>query len=106
MDFGLHTPKASSASCSVVADRRASFAKSSSATPVSILASILAKVTRDSIMQNYDKEYPQYGFSQHKGYATRAHLNAIEQFGFCAIHRRTFHPKRFLNSQLWSFRED
>ncbi len=69
-------------------------------------ASILAKVTRDSIMQNYDKEYPQYGFSRHKGYATKAHLDAIEQFGFCSIHRRTFHPKRFLGSQLWIFRED
>ncbi len=69
-------------------------------------ASILAKVTRDRIMRNYDKEYPQYGFSRHKGYATKAHLNAIEQFGFCSIHRRTFHPKRFLNSQMLIFRED
>lgn len=66
-------------------------------------ASILAKVTRDRIMQDYDKEYPHYGFSQHKGYATRTHLNAIEQFGFCSIHRRSFHPKRFFDTQLLLF---
>lgn len=66
-------------------------------------ASILAKVTRDRIMRDYDKEYPQYGFSAHKGYATQAHLNAIEQFGFCSIHRRSFHPKRIMDSQLWLF---
>jgi len=68
-------------------------------------ASILAKVTRDRIMRGYDKEYPQYGFSRHKGYATAAHLDAIEQFGFCSIHRRSFHPKRFMNSQLWLFED-
>ncbi len=69
-------------------------------------ASIIAKVTRDRIMQNYDKDYPQYGFSQHKGYATRLHLDAIEQFGFCSIHRRSFHPKRFSDLQLRLFEND
>lgn len=58
-------------------------------------ASILAKVTRDRIMCEYDKEYPQYRFSEHKGYCTPAHLDAIEKYGYCAIHRRSFHPKRF-----------
>jgi len=58
-------------------------------------ASILAKVTRDRIMREYDNEYPQYGFASHKGYATRDHLDAIEEFGYCPIHRRSFHPKRF-----------
>lgn len=58
-------------------------------------ASILAKVTRDRIMREYDCEFPQYGFAGHKGYATRNHLDAIEEFGYCPIHRRSFHPKRF-----------
>ncbi len=58
-------------------------------------ASILAKVTRDRIMREYDQEFPQYGFANHKGYATREHLDAIEEFGYCPIHRRSFHPKRF-----------
>ena len=58
-------------------------------------ASILAKVTRDRIMREYDSEFPQYGFASHKGYATRDHLDAIEEFGYCPIHRRSFHPKRF-----------
>ncbi|MCG8605986.1 ribonuclease HII, partial [bacterium] len=58
-------------------------------------ASILAKVTRDRIMSKYDQKFPNYGFAQHKGYATRAHLDAIEEYGFCEIHRRSFHPKRF-----------
>lgn len=66
-------------------------------------ASILAKVTRDRIMADYDRQFPHYGFSQHKGYATPAHLDAIEQFGFCSIHRRSFHPKRFMDSQLSLF---
>ena len=58
-------------------------------------ASILAKVTRDRMMREYDEEFPQYGFANHKGYATREHLDAIEEFGYCPIHRRSFHPKRF-----------
>ena len=58
-------------------------------------ASILAKVTRDRMMREYDQEFPQYGFANHKGYATREHLDAIEEFGYCPIHRRSFHPKRF-----------
>ena len=58
-------------------------------------ASILAKVTRDRMMREYDQQFPQYGFANHKGYATREHLDAIEEFGYCPIHRRSFHPKRF-----------
>jgi len=53
-------------------------------------ASIVAKVTRDRLMERYDEYYPQFGFSQHKGYPTRAHKAAIRKFGFCPIHRRTF----------------
>lgn len=53
-------------------------------------ASILAKVTRDHLMAEYDKLYPQYGFAKHKGYGTAAHIQAIREYGPCPIHRRTF----------------
>jgi len=53
-------------------------------------ASIVAKVTRDRLMERYDEDYPQFGFSRHKGYPTRAHKEAIRKFGCCPIHRRTF----------------
>lgn len=53
-------------------------------------ASIIAKVTRDRIMREWDKVYPQYGFAQHKGYGTSAHINAIKEFGPCPLHRRSF----------------
>ncbi len=53
-------------------------------------ASIVAKVTRDSIMDDYHELYPEYNFKKHKGYPTRDHLEAIKQFGPCPIHRRTF----------------
>lgn len=59
-------------------------------------ASIIAKVTRDMIMSYYDTLYPSYGFSKHKGYATFAHLRAIEKFGASPIHRRTFAPLKNL----------
>lgn len=53
-------------------------------------ASIIAKVTRDRLMLEYDKIYPQYGFAKNKGYGTAAHIDAIKQFGPCPIHRRSF----------------
>lgn len=53
-------------------------------------ASILAKVTRDRLMQDYGALYPEYGFQQHKGYGTAAHFAALEQYGPCPIHRRSF----------------
>jgi ribonuclease HII len=55
-------------------------------------ASIIAKVERDRIMDELDKHFPKYGFSHHKGYATPEHLAAIERYGPCAIHRRSFAP--------------
>ncbi len=55
-------------------------------------ASILAKVTRDRIMEELDAKYPQYGFKQHKGYATEQHLEAIQAHGPCPIHRKSFDP--------------
>lgn len=53
-------------------------------------ASVLAKVTRDRIMDGYHKLYPQYGFDQHKGYGTKLHRNLIHEHGPCPIHRKTF----------------
>ena len=53
-------------------------------------ASIIAKVTRDRLMETYHDAYPQYGFSRHKGYPTRDHREAIRAWGVCPIHRRSF----------------
>lgn len=53
-------------------------------------ASILAKVTRDHMMAEYDTLFPEYGFAKHKGYGTAVHIGAIKEFGPCPIHRRTF----------------
>ncbi|HRJ73463.1 MAG TPA: ribonuclease HII [Terrimicrobiaceae bacterium] len=55
-------------------------------------ASVIAKVTRDRIMDRHDAEYPQYGFSRHKGYGTREHLAALREHGPSPIHRRSFAP--------------
>ncbi len=56
-------------------------------------ASILAKVSRDRVMYDAAKQYPQYGFDKHKGYGTKAHCEAILKYGPCKIHRRTFLKK-------------
>lgn len=53
-------------------------------------ASILAKVTRDRLMEEYDAQYPQYGFAVHKGYGTKRHYAALTEFGPCEEHRQTF----------------
>lgn len=53
-------------------------------------ASILAKVTRDRVMKQWDEIYPQYGFAQHKGYGTAKHIQAIKEHGPCKIHRKSF----------------
>ena len=55
-------------------------------------ASIIAKVTRDNIMVEYDEKYPEYGLAGHKGYGTKAHREAIYKHGPCPIHRKTFQP--------------
>ena len=54
--------------------------------------SILAKVTRDHIMYELDKKYPQYGFAQNKGYPTKAHLEALQTYGVLDVHRRSYRP--------------
>lgn len=53
-------------------------------------ASIVAKVTRDRLMLQYDEQYPQYNFAKHKGYGTAEHIRLLKEFGPCPIHRRTF----------------
>ena len=58
-------------------------------------ASIIAKVTRDRIMREYDEVYPGYGFAGHKGYGTAKHIQAIKEYGICPLHRKTF-TKNFI----------
>lgn len=55
-------------------------------------ASILAKETRDRLMQDYHKQWPQYGFDRHKGYGTKLHLQALKLYGLTPLHRRSFRP--------------
>ena len=56
-------------------------------------ASIVAKVTRDRMLCEWDKQYPQYGFAKHKGYGTSQHIEAIKQYGICELHRKTYVKK-------------
>ena len=56
-------------------------------------ASIIAKVYRDGLMDEFAKQYPYYGFEQNKGYGTAAHIKGIKEYGLCPIHRRTFTKK-------------
>jgi ribonuclease HII len=65
-------------------------------------ASIIAKVTRDRIMDELDKKYPNYGFAKHAGYGTKMHMEAIKQFGPCPIHRQTFEPLKGMLKKLTS----
>ena len=61
-------------------------------------ASIIAKVTRDRIMKEYDSLYPEYGFARHKGYGSQEHIEALKKYGPCPIHRLTF-IKGILNDE-------
>ncbi|WP_366517288.1 ribonuclease HII [uncultured Helicobacter sp.] len=60
-------------------------------------ASILAKSAKDAEMLQWHEKYPQYDFAHNKGYGTKAHLNAIKKYGFCAIHRKSYHIKSLSN---------
>ena len=63
-------------------------------------ASIVAKVTRDRIMNELDEQYPEYGFAGHKGYGTKEHQNALARLGPCPIHRLSYEPvKKILNEK-------
>jgi len=66
-------------------------------------ASVLAKVTRDRLMREYESVYPGYGFAKHKGYPTPQHLAAINSLGACPIHRRSFSPFRPVERELELF---
>ena len=55
-------------------------------------ASIVAKVVRDRLMRYLDYQYPEYQFSKHKGYGTKAHMDALRQYGPCPVHRMSFAP--------------
>ena len=63
------------------------------------VASIIAKVTRDKMMEKYHKQYPLYGFDRHKGYGTKLHFEMLKKHGPCEIHRKTFKPVSSLISQ-------
>lgn len=63
-------------------------------------ASIIAKVTRDRLCEELDTLYPTYGFAQHKAYGTKAHLQALRQYGPCPAHRKTFAPVAVLQEEL------
>lgn len=65
-------------------------------------ASILAKTSRDRLMEEYEEVYPGYGFKDHKGYGTPAHLAALAKLGPCPIHRRSFAPMRIAQPDLFS----
>lgn len=65
-------------------------------------ASIVAKVTRDRLMERYDLDYPEYGFARHKGYPTRAHREAIRKHGCCPIHRRSFKGVEASDTEMFS----
>ncbi len=68
--------------------------------PAIAAASILAKTSRDRLMDDYDGRFPQYGFLRHKGYGTREHLVALDCHGPCEIHRRSFAPVRLVIGRL------
>lgn len=64
-------------------------------------ASIIAKVTRDEYMKKMDIKYPNYGFAHHKGYCTKSHVEALEKYGPCEIHRKSFAPvNEYFSHQL------
>jgi ribonuclease HII len=63
-------------------------------------ASIVAKVTRDRIMNKLHEQYPQYGFDQHKGYGTKQHIEQIKKYGPSPIHRKSFEPIRGLTNNV------
>ncbi|HZF02117.1 MAG TPA: ribonuclease HII [Methylomirabilota bacterium] len=67
-------------------------------------ASVLAKVTRDRAMRELDKQFPGYGFAEHKGYPTPQHFAAIKKFGACAVHRKSFSPMKPKELDLFSHR--
>lgn len=85
---GLYPPKIN---CEVKA-----IVKGDQLIPVISAASIIAKVFRDHEMMEFDSQYPEYGFAKHKGYPTKEHMRAIQQYGITPIHRQSFKPVKDL----------
>ncbi len=83
---GLYCPKLPTECVAIV--------KGDQTVPAISAASILAKVTRDIEMQNYHNAMPQYGFDRHKGYPTARHIAALQEFGPCVLHRKSYKPVR------------
>ena len=83
---GLHTP--------ALACRARAIVRGDSSEPAIMAASILAKVTRDALMDELDARHPEFGFGRHRGYGTAAHLVALRVHGPCPAHRRSFRPVR------------
>ena len=79
-------------SCAIVAPHRL-IVRGDSCSASIAAASILAKVSRDRYMEELDRQYPQYGFSQHKGYGTKLHYQMLDTYGPCPVHRRSFLKK-------------
>lgn len=75
-----------------MAIRQSSPIKGDSKSACIAAASIVAKFVRDNIMIHYNEAYPEYGFDRHKGYGTKSHMEMIERFGPCPIHRKGFRP--------------
>ena len=75
-----------------LAVRQKAVIKGDSRVPAIAAASIAAKVLRDRVMEALDKIYPQYGFAQNKGYGTKEHVEALQKYGPCKIHRCSFEP--------------
>jgi len=82
--------------CPPVAIAAEAIIKGDALVPAISAASILAKVYRDQLMQDFDREYPGYGFGQHAGYPTKAHLQALQTLGASPIHRQSFGPVKNL----------
>lgn len=91
LDGGLHASRAFTHQETII--------KGDEKEPIIMLASILAKVSRDRKMVELSNQYPEYGFELHKGYGTKAHYIAIKKNGFCNIHRRSFCKKILINKE-------
>jgi len=94
LDGGLEIPNTSYKQKSIIRGDESVFAIAA--------ASIIAKVTRDMIMLKAHEDYPQYGFNKHKGYGTRLHLEQLEKYGPCLIHRKSFKPVK----KAWNIKHE